>query len=96
MSVISYGPNETLVTQGNINVLYSYSTPVAIGIDQGCLPSPSKAPWVRAYRTEKKHSVTTSKHINKFLRWGGVEPHEAAELPQEVLDDWENREFAEE
>lgn len=90
MSVISYGPNETLVTQGNINVLYSYSTPVAIGIDQG------GAHWTRAYRTEKKHSVTTSKHINKFLRSGAVEPHEAAELPQEVLDDWENREFAEE
>ena len=90
MKVANYGSNQTLVTQGNINVLYSYSTPVAIGIDT------DGAHWARAYRSETKHSVTTSKHINKFLRSGGVEPREASELPQEILNDWENHEISQE
>ena len=48
------------------SVLFSYSTPVACLTDNGY------------YRTAKKWSVTTSRHINKWL--GGVlakeQPHE--------------------
>ncbi len=53
-------PIASNMTEVNINgatILFSYQTPVACYLDkfQG---------W---YRTEKKWSVTTSRHINKWL-----------------------------
>ena len=52
------------------SVLFSYSTPVACLTDNGY------------YRTAKKWSVTTSRHINKWL--GGVL---AKEQPQQYFDE---------
>lgn len=47
----------TEVIQGSKTILYSYSTPVAMkGIDG----------WY--YRATEKYSVTTSRHINQWLR----------------------------
>ena len=46
------------MTEVNVNgksVLFSYETPVAGWCEQG------------AFRTEDKFSMTTSKHINKYL-----------------------------
>ena len=51
------------------SVLFSYRTPVAALTDNGY------------YRTSKKWSVTTSRHINKWL--GGVL---AKDQPQEYFD----------
>lgn len=58
MKLITYGPNvhEVVVDAGN-SVLFSYETPVA-AIVQG-----------RAYVTEKKWSVTTSRHISQFMAY---------------------------
>ena len=84
MKIQPYGPNQTLLLDNGCTVLYSYETPVVL-IDNNN----------HAFKTEKKWSVTTSKHINKFLRTEGHEPQEVAIVPQEVLDDWKNHEFAE-
>ncbi len=59
-----------LELNGGITVLFSYKTPVA-----ACLPGKG---W---YRTEKRWSVTTSKHIGKWL--DGVK---AEEKPQSFFD----------
>ena len=50
------GSNMTEVTRGDVTVLFSYQTPVAFRRHDG-----------QAFRTSKKFSVTTSKHINKWL-----------------------------
>lgn len=57
MKVKSIGSNQTEVhkTDGTI-VLFSYETPVACYI-----------PGQGFFRTEQKFSVTTSKHINKWV-----------------------------
>jgi len=50
-------------------VLFSYNTPVAISTPTGFV------------KTSKKWSVTTSKHINKFLNG-----HHAEEVSQEEIE----------
>ena len=55
MKIRLIAPNVTEIQLNGISLLYSYETPVAGWDDQG------------AFRTTKFHSVTTSKHINKYL-----------------------------
>lgn len=55
MKLKPLGSNMTELTVGNVSVLFSYETPVAGWDDRG------------AFRTEKKYSKTTTKHINKYL-----------------------------
>ena len=58
------------------SVLYSYETPVALIVGSGN----------RAYKTDRKWSVTTSKHINQWLRAEGFDPKEDVTLvPQDVI-----------
>ena len=52
------GSNMTELTVAGKTILFSYKTPVAGYDDQG------------AFRTDEKFSVTTSKHINKYLGKG--------------------------
>ena len=57
LKVIKSGPNVTVIETDDYVVLVSYTTPVAF-----------KVKGVETYyRTSTKHSVTTTKHINKFL-----------------------------
>lgn len=71
MQLKKLGPNETQITQPNgYLVLYSYNTPVAVH------HLTSHQEW----RTSKKHSVTTSKHINKWCK------ADAVEVTQETLE----------
>lgn len=72
MKVKSLGENQTQVTIGLIEVLVSYQTPVAV-YDHGNH---------KAYRTEKKWSRTTSKHINAWFD----NNKDVKELPQEYFD----------
>lgn len=59
MKIKPIAPNQTEVhLRPGLVVLHSYSTPVAACMDGAF------------YRTDKKYSVTTSKHINAWL--GGV------------------------
>ena len=62
MKLVPHGSNQNvLIFENGIKVLFSYQTPVAAF-------HPIKG-WLR---TSKKYSVTTSKHINKWL--AGVSP----------------------
>jgi len=70
MNLTPLGSNQTqLDLADGTTVFFSYRTPVACLTDNGY------------YRTSKKWSVTTSRHINKWL--GGVL---AKEQPQEYFD----------
>ena len=73
MKLNPIGSNMTEVEIGNKVVLFSYKTPVAYRDEKGGF-----------YRTSKHWSVTTSRHINKWLaEFGGVV---AREMGQEFFD----------
>ena len=66
------GKHATEVTDGRITVLFSYATPVAAHVEG------------RGYlKTEERHSVTTSRHINAFL---GAARDRAEVMPQAWFD----------
>ncbi|TVM02977.1 MAG: hypothetical protein CV087_07460 [Candidatus Brocadia sp. WS118] len=70
MRVKGIGSNQTEITKSNgDSILVSYSTPVAANVGG------------KFYRTEKKWSKTTSKHINAWL-YGA----KAEEKPQSFFD----------
>ena len=69
MTELTFTPKET-TAYGDFSVLYSYSTPVAGYSDEG------------AFRTDQFYSVTTSKHINKYL--GGKDV--GKKVPQSYID----------
>ena len=60
MKLNPIGSNMTEVEVNGKSIMFSYKTPVAGYDDQG------------AFRTSTKYSVTTSKHINKYLGGAGV------------------------
>jgi len=66
---IASNMTELTTTEGTV-ILFSYETPVAALLPSG-----------RYARTSKKWSVTTSRHINKWL--GGIVAEEA---PQDFFD----------
>jgi hypothetical protein len=65
------GSNQTELVIGTKVILFSYKTPVAC--------QDTETEWM--YRTSKKWSVTTSRHINKWL-----DGCKAIEKPQEYFD----------
>jgi hypothetical protein len=71
MRIQNIGSNMTEVTTDKYVVLVSYSTPVAYKDKSNG----------RCYRSSKKWSSTTSKHINKWL-----DGRKAEEVEQSVLD----------
>jgi len=75
MQLNRIGNNETVVSFDNgTEVLFSYDTPVAgRRFVDGAL---------QVFKTDKKWSVTTSKHINKYLKTFNAE---AVELPQNEI-----------
>ena len=76
MKVKSIGANQTEVTLSNGDqVFFSYETPVAAIV--GGL----------SYKTEKKFSTTTTRHLNKWLGNGGIN---GIERPQEFFDNLTN------
>ena len=78
MITTQIGKQNTYILEGNgYRVLQSYNTIVAL-----------QGPSGKYYRTDRQWSVTTSKHINKFVS-GDV-----TLVPQSVLDDWQNADFA--
>ena len=69
MKLKQIGSNMTELDLGLVQVFFSYETPVAARTDTGAL-----------FRTSTKYSVTTTKHINKWLQ--GMP---AVEVPQAVI-----------
>lgn len=81
MRIKNIGSNQTVLVSKlpngrTLEVLFSYETPVAV-----------RGPTVD-YKTDRKWSVTTSKHINKFLPQC---QSRVQIVPQEDLDNWELR-----
>lgn len=71
MNLTQIGANQTMITTSTgTQVFFSYNTPVA-----ACLPG------VGYVVTDKKHSVTTSKHVNAWAGKG------CATRPQSFFDD---------
>jgi len=68
MNLLNLGNNKTELTINGVKVLFSYNTPVAC--------------WKNGefFKTSKKWSNTTSKHINSWV-------HLATEKPQEFFND---------
>lgn len=72
-SVKSIGSNQTEVIHGEVRVLVSYETPVAVHVS-----------GVGYYVTDKKWSSTTTRHINKWLRKHGAS--KAEKISQKALE----------
>ena len=60
MKIKQIASNQTELATNGMIVLFSYSTPVAAMLPSG-----------RYVKTSTKHSVTTTKHINKWLQGVG-------------------------
>jgi len=76
IKLIKRGNDGTEITTGNTpceSVVFSYSTPVA-GLDEKGF-----------FKTSKKYSMTTTKHINKWLRQNNCNIKDVRVLtPEEV------------
>ena len=70
LNLKSIGSNMTELEVGNTSILFSYQTPVAGYDDQG------------AFRSNDWFSMTTTKHINKYL--GGKDV--GKKVPQSYID----------
>ena len=71
MQLQRLGYNQTQINyEDGHQVFFSYSTPVAV-----------RTPDYKYYKTDRKWSVTTSRHINKWL--DGVK---ATTMPQQFFD----------
>ena len=76
MKIKSLGANKTEIDIHDVKILISYETPVSY-IDLRF--------W-SGYKTEKFHSVTTSRHINQWLFDNGVDSLKIKSCSQEYLD----------
>ena len=74
MKLKQLGPNMTELRFTDHLILFSYETPVAGWHD-------------RLFKTKKKYSRTTTKHINKYFRdeWD-VNPLSVEEVSQDYID----------
>ena len=78
MITTQIGKQNAFILEGNgFRVLQSYQQIVAL-----------QSPNGKYYKTDRKWSVTTSKHINKFC---GANP---TLVPQSVLDNWQTADFS--
>ena len=82
MRIKSLGKNKTELHLKDLTLLISYETPVSI-ISYG---SVGKA----ALRTSEFFSVTTSKHINVWLRDNGFSPDNVPTMDQAWFDEFLN------
>jgi hypothetical protein len=71
MKIKTIASNLTELQINDMNIAFSYSTPVAGWDDQG------------AFKTDKKFSATTSKHIKKYL---GEAFDNARVVPQSLIE----------
>ncbi len=71
MKLYHKGSNQTELDLGFAQIFFSYETPVAARLTDGSL-----------VRTAERYSVTTTKHINKWLQ--GMP---AVEVPQSVINE---------
>jgi len=77
MKIIETGSNTTVIelADGSI-VLFSYKTPVAAW----------RGDSMRYVKTEEFFSVTTSRHVNQWLRGEGKDPADVPTIKQSDLE----------
>jgi len=63
------GSNRTELRAGDTRILFSYDTPVA-----------GFSPEYGYFKTETFHSVTTSRHVNQWLKGEGKDPKAVSKL----------------
>ena len=71
LSIRPLGANQTVLTVGNDEIFFSYQTPVAGFSSNDCT----------YFKTNKKFSRTTSKHITQYL-----DGRDAVELDQDKIE----------
>ena len=76
MELNNIGANQTEVELGNLRVFFSYNTPVAYFSNY----------TKKYYITNKKHSVTTSRHINSWLKQNNVKSVDTIKVLQSEVD----------
>lgn len=80
MTLKPIGPNQTEIEINGVTVFFSYETPVAVFV-----------PGKGALCTNKKYSVTTSKHVNQTVaRWGCSRTN----VDQGVIDQYADKQAA--
>ena len=77
MKIKSIGANKTELHLKDLTLLISYETPVSLIRYPG-----------GALKTSKFFSVTTSKHINQWLRDNGFNPDNVPTMAQEFFDEF--------
>ena len=77
MKIKSIGANKTELHLKDLTLLVSYETPVSLIRYPG-----------GAIKTSEFHSVTTSKHINQWLRGNGFTPDKVPTMDQEFFDEF--------
>ena len=87
MHVTVHGPNQTSVSTKHLKVFFSYDTPVVIirAHVQDDFDSLDDIPQ-RVIVTEKKHSRTTSKHINAYASLYEGDSSKWKRCSQECID----------
>jgi len=78
MRIKSIGSNRTEIILDKLEILISYETPVA------CITHNTRR---IAYKTNKFHSVTTSRHINQWLSDKGYNPENVDLSDQEFFNE---------
>lgn len=78
MKIKSIGANKTEVSLKDLTLLISYETPVCV-VSYGSVSTAS-------LKTSKFHSITTSKHINVWLRDNEFNPDNVPTMPQAWFD----------
>ena len=71
MRLKKVGANQTEIEMGKWTILFSYDTPVA-----------AFYPGKGHFKTEENHSVTTTKHINQFVK----DARQVEKRPQSFFD----------
>lgn len=84
MNIKNVGSNQIEVSTSKATVLFSYSKPVAAFLLKHIYnPANREDNYIK---TDKFWSVTTSKHINKWLSSKGLNPKLVNKVDQSVLD----------
>ena len=83
MRIKSLGKNKTELHLKDLTLLISYETPVAVIRYSGDLSDWNSSIHDKAIKTSEFHSMTTSKHINTWLRDNGFNPDNVPTMDQE-------------
>lgn len=88
MKIKSIGANKTELHLKDLTLLISYETPVALIRYSSDLAHWNDSTYDKAIKTAEFHSVTTSKHINQWLRDNGFNLDNVPTMAQEFFNEF--------